>query len=172
MRTNNKNKPQKMKTGTKILAALFIVSVAMNVCLLQRGPVTETRIERDTVWRDTIINHPEPAEAKATGDTIYVKVPYTLAADTIHDSIAVALPVEQKRYEDSLYTAWVSGYRPALDSIRLSLPEITTTITKTIVKPSPRLSVGVQLGAGLGVFSRQPDIYAGVGVSWRLFGDK
>lgn len=161
-----------MKTGTKILAALFIVSVAMNVCLLQRGPVTETRIERDTVWRDTIINHPEPAESTATGDTIYVKVPYVLPADTIHDSITVVLPVEQKRYEDSLYTAWISGYRPALDSIRLSLPEITTTITKTIVKPLPRLSVGVQLGAGIGVVSRQPDIYAGVGVSWRLFGDK
>ena len=75
----------------------------------------------------------------------------------------------QKRYEDTLYTAWVSGYEPALDSIDLRLPTVTETVTKTIVKPSPLFSVGIQMGAGGGIFSRQPDIYIGVGGQLNLW---
>ena len=83
--------------------------------------------------------------------------------DTVHDSIEVPIPIMQKRYDDSLYTAWVSGYEPNLDSIDLRLPTITETVTKTIVKPSPLITVGIQAGAGIGIISRQPDIYIGVG---------
>lgn len=79
------------------------------------------------------------------------------------DSIEVPLPVEQKRYDDSLYTAWVSGYRPALDSIRLYQSEIVTTVTTTVVKPTPLITFGIQVGAGVGIIHRQPDIYIGFG---------
>lgn len=138
------------------------------------GPESETKVVHDTVWRDTIIREPLPSETINTGRVVYIKIPVAVPQpqtqrDTIRDSIEVPVPIVQKRYEDSLYTAWVSGYEPNLDSIRLYLPEVETTITETVVKSAPRLSVGIQGGAGVGVFSRQPDVYVGVGIQWRLW---
>ena len=51
-------------------------------------------------------------------DTLLLPVPIT---DTLmlHDTVLVHLPIEQRQYSDPRYTAWVSGYRPQLDSIRI-----------------------------------------------------
>ena len=159
-----------MKKGFWIVVALLIASVAMNVWFWQTEPEPSIVIERDTVWKDSIIREPVAAETINTGRVVYVKVavPQT-EHDTIRDSIDVPVPIVQKRYEDSLYTAWVSGFEPALDSINLRLPTITKTVTKTIVKKAPRLSVGVQAGAGVGIFKRQPDFWLGVGAQWRFW---
>lgn len=155
-----------MKKVFMVLMLLLIVSVAVNVVILTRQPETETKIERDTVWRDTTIREPVAVETVRTERVVMMKVavpqPQT-QRDTVHDSIEVPVPIMQKRYEDSLYTAWVSGFEPTLDSINLRLPTITETVTKTVVKPSPLITVGIQAGGGYGVFSRQPDIYIGVG---------
>ena len=78
------------------------------------------------------------------------------------------VPIIQKRYDDSLYTAWVSGFHPALDSIRLLLPEVTTTITRTIVE-EPLITLGLQAGAGYGFIQRQPDFYVGIGAQLNLW---
>lgn len=55
------------------------------------------------------------------------------ATDTlwIHDTLYISLPMEQRTYADSTYTAWISGYHPKLDSI-LIYPQ-TTTITILMV---------------------------------------
>lgn len=155
-----------MKKVFWIFVALLLASVAVNVVLMVRQPTVETKIERDTVWKDTTIYEPQPAETIDIGKTVYIKVavpqPQT-QHDTVHDSIEVPIPIIQKRYEDSLYTAWVSGYEPALDSIDLHLPTITETVTQTIVKPAPLITFGIQAGAGIGVINRKPDIYIGVG---------
>lgn len=159
-----------MKRAFWILVALLVGSIAVNIWLWMREPKVETNIETktDTIWRDTVIEKPVPTESVQTGKVVYIKVavpqPQT-QRDTVHDSIEVALPVEQKRYDDSLYTAWVSGFRPALDSIWLHLPEVqtTTTITHTIVKPSPRFSIGIQAGSGYGIVNKQFDLFVGVG---------
>ena len=37
----------------------------------------------------------------------------------LHDTVFVHLPIEQRQYSDPSYTAWVSGYRPQLDSIQI-----------------------------------------------------
>ena len=154
------------------LIGLIVLSFVANIYFLSRPePEPSVVIKRDTVWEDTTIYKPVPAETVDIGRTVYLRIPYPVPSgrDTIHDSIDVPIPIIQKRYDDSLYTAWVSGFEPNLDSINLRLPTITETITKTIVKPSPRLSFGIQGGAGVGVFSRQPDVYVGVGLQWRMF---
>ena len=154
------------------LVGLIALSFITNIYLLSRPePEPTVVIERDTVWNDTTIYKPLPAETIDIGKTVYLRIPYPVPSgrDTIHDSIDVPIPIIQKRYDDSLYTAWVSGFESNLDSIRLYQPTIYETITKTIVKQTPRLSVGVQGGAGVGVFSRQPDIYVGIGLQWRLW---
>ena len=159
-----------MKKAFWIILALLLVSIALNVWQCSNQPEPSVVIERDTVWKDTTIYQPTPAETIDVGKTVYIRIPYPeYKHDTIHDSIEVPVPIIQKRYDDSLYTAWVSGFQPALDSIRLYQPTIIETITNTIVKHAPRLSVGVQVGAGGGIFTRQPDVYVGVGAQWRLW---
>ena len=161
-----------MKKVFWILLAVLIVSIALNVWQCSNQPEPSVVVERDTVWKDSIIREPVAADTIQTDRVAYIKVavaqPQT-QHDTIRDSIEVPVPIYQKRYDDSLYTAWVSGFRPNLDSILIHQREIMTTVTKTIVKPAPRLSVGIQAGAGYGIINRQPDIYIGVGAQWRLW---
>ena len=161
-----------MKKAFWILLAVLVVSIALNVWQCSSQPEPSVVVERDTVWKDTTIYEPQAAETIEIGKVVYIKVavaqPQT-RPDTVHDSIEVPVPIYQKRYDDSLYTAWVSGFEPNLDSILIHQREITTTVTKTIVKPAPRLSVGIQAGAGYGIINRQPDIYIGIGAQWRLW---
>lgn len=160
-----------MKRAFWILVALLAASIAVNVWLWFREPKVETKIETktDTIWRDTVIEKPVPTESVQTGRVVYIRVPVPgerdTLRDTIRDSIDVPIPIAQKRYDDSLYTAWVSGYRPALDSIRLHMPEVqtTTTITNTIVRPQPHISLGIQVGTGYGLIHKQLDAFVGVG---------
>lgn len=162
-----------MKKCFWIVVTMLLVSIAMNVWFWRSEPEAKTVIERDTVWKDSIIHDPVPAETIQTGRVVYIKVPMPgerdTLRDTIRDSIEVPIHIMQKRYDDSLYTAWVSGFEPNLDSLRLHQPEIITTITKTIVKPSPLITVGIQAGGGYGVFNRQFDMYVGVGAQLNLW---
>ena len=78
------------------------------------------------------------------------------------DTVWVVVPRTQKRYVDSTYTAWISGYEPRLDSIEVY--QKTVTITKSVegrVK-SKRFNVGLTGGFGYGVFTRKPDVWVGV----------
>ena len=127
--------------------------------------------KHDTLWRNTTITHPTPTTSTQTGRTIFI--PYIVSeTDTIeaHDTLLVEVPVEQKRYDDSLYTAWVSGYQPQLDSIALHQPEVITTIERTIVKPAPRWSIGPSVGAGFSVTGQQQaGIFVGFTIQYRLW---
>ena len=147
------------------LLALIALSFVANIYFLSRPePEPSVVIKRDTVWKDTTIYKPVPVDSHKTGEIVYIRIPYPVPqpGDTIHDSIDVPVPITQKRYEDSLYTAWVSGYRPALDSIRLYQPTITITETRTIVE-EPMITFGIQGGAGYGITTHHHDIYIGVG---------
>ena len=182
--------PEKSYRGCGVtILALFILSLVTNVWLLKRGqvePESQVVIEHDTLWSDTTINKPVAADSAKTGEIVYIRIPYpvpsgcqgtgtwqdsaTYQSPGSPDSLDIPIPIEQKRYEDSLYTAWVSGFRPALDSIRLHQPEIVTTITETIVKPAPRLSVGPSVGAGVSITGTPHlGVYVGFTAQYRLW---
>ena len=152
---------------------LFLITLAWLLLMPSPQPPEPTIVvKHDTLWRDSIVREPAPKDSTPTGRIVYVRVPYLMTepADTVHDSIQVPLPIIQKRYDDSLYTAWVSGFQPALDSILLHQREITTTITKTIVKKAPRLSVGLSVGPGVSIDSeRHLGIYVGFTANYRLW---
>lgn len=157
------------KTIYILEALLFILVVtALVLCFNQRTP--SIVIEHDTIWRDTTIYQPLPAETINTGRVVYIKVPVsTTVRDTIRDSIEVSIPIVQKRYDDSLYTAWVSGYEPNLDSITVHQREVYTTITKIVDRPASRFAIGPSVGLGYGIYNRQPDVYVGVTATWNIW---
>lgn len=75
---------------------------------------------------------------------------------------------DQAYYEDSLYRAWVSGYRPRLDSLQVFPRTVYQTVTNDIyhtikVKDKRRLGLGLQAGYGY-----PGGAYIGVGLSWNI----
>lgn len=85
------------------------------------------------------------------------------------DTVWAVVPRTQKRYVDSTYMAWISGYEPRLDSIEVY--QKTVVVTKRVegrVK-NRRFNVGLTGGFGYGVFTRKPDVWVGVGCTWRMF---
>ena len=113
--------------------AIFLIAAAIRICTYSctsSNGYTSIEYQADTIRiRDTIrIPHPVSVTSR-TIDTMTVLVH---ATDTlwIHDTLYISLPIEQRIYADSTYTAWISGYRPKLDSI-LIYPQ-TTTITNTM----------------------------------------
>lgn len=85
------------------------------------------------------------------------------------DTVWAVVPRTQKRYVDSTYMAWISGYEPRLDSIEVY--QKTTVVTKSVEGrgKSKRFSVGLTGGFGYGVLTRKPDVWVGVGCTWRIF---
>ena len=116
----------------------------------------------DKVARDTVIVHdtvpdinPVPKDS-ATVKYVTRFLP-VVSHDTVdhflevtqmvHDTVEVQVPITSKHYGNKDYDAWVSGYEPSLDSIKVykETQYITETITRT-VKDSKHFFLDV--GAG------------------------
>lgn len=87
--------------------------------------------------------------------------------DTMHIGNTV-VEREQAYYEDSLYRAWVSGYRPRLDSLQIFPRTVFQTVTNdiyhTVTSKKKRWGLGLQAG-----YSYPGGLYFGAGVSYNLF---
>ena len=120
---------------------------------------TDTIIKRDTVTLipDTV------CDTVQLGERI-VKV---AVRDTLHriDTVTVSLPFVQKQYKDSNYSAWVSGYEPSLDSIKIFPKTIIVRESKVERKKDRRW--GVFGGVGIGVSDRITPC-VGVGIGYRI----
>ena len=105
-------------------------------------------------------------------DTLLISAPMApLLVFQLTDTMRIGDTVvyrEQAYYEDSLYRAWVSGYRPRLDSLQIFPKTVYQTVTNdiyhTITPRKKRWGLGMQVGYGY-----PSGIYAGVGVSYNLF---
>ena len=95
------------------------------------------------------------------GDNIPV---FAEVADS--DSVAVKIPITQKRYDGENYSAWVSGYEPSLDSIFVS--QRTDVVTIREKKPPNKWHIGVQCGVGYTFKSKQFEPFIGVGISYSI----
>ncbi len=96
---------------------------------------------------------------QSAGNTEYVDT-----ETTQNDSVYIDIPITQKTYSDSTYTAWVSGYDVTLDSIRVYRREEVVTITEK--QPPKRWHLGFTAGYGLGTAGLQP--YIGIGVTYSI----
>lgn len=115
---------------------LYIVVIVVLVTLLfsskRQIKVVENRVT-DTILKirvDTLTRYVPKYVTKRTTDTIYLQA---------NDKSEVAIEIEQKHYsENGVYDAWISGYKPQLDSIktypRVEYRTITNNITREIYK--------------------------------------
>jgi len=155
--------------ATLISLAAVSLLVAAYCCGLHRGKAAAPAPEiiRDTVvLRDTIVTLEPVIVTQRVTDTLEIEV-----LTVQHDTITAYLPREEVTYEDSSYTAIVSGVQPRLDYLAI-YPEVRTiTVTETINVPTAqRWGIGLQAGYGLTLADKKicAAPYIGVGVSWNL----
>ena len=82
------------------------------------------------------------------------------SSTTVCDSVLVEVPIEQRVFADSNYTAFVSGWRPVLDSIRITAP--TMVIKETVKQKAPRFGFGIAAGPSV-IYNGS--VHAGIGVT-------
>ena len=89
------------------------------------------------------------------------------AADHYPDTAqTVVLPITQQVYRDTTYTAWVSGYAAALDSIEVYPRTLIVRQTALPAAKPRRWSFGIQAGYGYTPKGMQP--YVGIGININL----
>lgn len=156
-----------------LIVALLVASVALNVRYYIGG--NDKKIVADTIKEtiyDTIPYYKPVLKDSLVINYITEKLPTVVKSDSdstgvekeITDSVEVEIPITQKIYEDSLYKAFVSGYRQSLDSLIIYSPKEVVTITN--IKPK-RWGVGIQVGYGFTPKGAHP--YIGVGISYNIF---
>ena len=106
--------------------------------------------EKPVIIRDTEVVERDPQIVYVRGDS-------------------VEIPIVQKRYADSTYTAWVSGYKPSLDSIEVYLKTVVQRETITLRKKAPRWGIGITGGYGFGTRNKDFEPFFGIGVYYRIF---
>lgn len=121
--------------------------------------VTDTIIERETITAipDTVYR------TVALGEKMVKVVVHDTLCKT--DTVTISLPFVQKQYKDSSYSAWISGYEPSLDSIRV-FPKTTIIRESKVVRQKDR-RWGVFGGVGIGVSDRITPC-VGVGIGYRI----
>ena len=72
------------------------------------------------------------------------------------DSVEVQLPITQKVYKDSSYTAYVSGFQPHLDSLIVYPQKYVVTISER--RKPPRWHIGPSVGVGVTTEGIQPTL--------------
>ena len=127
------------------IALVFFAIGALCGFFLGKGiyqPTYGEKVARDTViLRDTVPDY-QPAPVDSARVRYVTRVLPMVRHDTVsrvelitmHDSVAVEVPITSKHYQSNEYDAWVSGFEPSLDSIFVYREKeiITETITRTV----------------------------------------
>lgn len=148
----------------------FVMAFAAGYKVASSRPVEVVRDTVEVVRVDTIVQEKPVAVYYRIVDTMRVPV---RVCDTIRvrDSVFIELPMEQAFYQDSSYRAWVSGYRPALDSIEVYQKTKVVTITETVQEPRKRWGFGVTAGYGASIGADRSvtlSPFVGVGISYNF----
>lgn len=139
-----------MKVRTFFLFIIvFVVGAAAGMLLPRFCPFlrqqAEVVIATDTLTvRDTIREIRPIYVGNTRTDTMLVAVRDTIR---LRDTLFVTIDREQRHYRGDDYEAWVSGYRPALDSIHV-FPETRYITTENIfVEPRKCSSLALEASA-------------------------
>lgn len=125
----------------------------------------DTVIERDTVTKVDTFNVPHEILIPSKTDTIYQE---RIPRDTVLNTISKTYDIDNDSVGAHVV---ISGVNPRIDSMSIWAKKMTYTIDRTItktipIKDSKRFKIYPTIGVGYGVFSRKPDMYIGVGVTY------
>lgn len=129
-------------------------------------PIVE-KVERDTITIfDTIPQYFPVVRDSAIVNyvTKYLPVLHTDTMTqwfTMHDTVAVEVPITSKHYSSQNYDAWVSGFEPSLDSIKVYQKETVITETITRMKPPNKWELDFVGGIEYNTASQRYTPYAG-----------
>ena len=130
-----------------------------------RHTTIDTVIKRDTIIDVDTFNVPHTVLVPSKVDTIYQE---KIKNDT-------TLQVTRNIYDidnDSVGAhVVISGVNPRIDTMSIWAKKMTYTIDRTItktipIKDSKRFKIYPTIGVGYGVFSRKPDMYIGIGITY------
>ena len=154
---------------------IVIVTAAITALLLSPWLARE-RFQSRTNTIDTVID----VDTFTMIDT--VKVPNTILVPSKTDTVYqeriqkdTTLNVTRKTYDidnDSVGAHLVvSGVNPNVDTLSIWSKKTSYSVNKTIIKTIPmkdtkRFKIYPTIGVGYGVFSRKPDMYIGIGVTY------
>ena len=162
-----------------ILLLLLGISIGLNVWQHYHNDIDVVKSDTTVVYidhHDTVPVEVEkvvvrwkaytiPSTDVVIHDTLFAGNYAQDSAQIIPDSIEINLPITQTKYQDSLYTAWVSGYDAKLDSILIR--ERQTTILN-VVRKKKHWNYGIQAGGGFDVINQKPCVYIGFGGSYNF----
>ena len=156
------------------ITTILLVILSLVLFVLTIYYANNPQIEyRETVKNDTIIIKRIDTIKIEKNDIIYRDV-HILDTIYLRDT---ALFVEQKVFEDSISTIYISGVNTNLDSIEYRLPKDTVKIftekIQTVKEKESfwhnRFVVTAGVYAGYGLLTKKPDIYVGLGFGIRLY---
>ena len=176
----------------KKLISIFVLMIALGLSLFWNYKQYRDYKEQPTIVKEKVVvqyvekkdTMPTAKEETSVGT---VKIPVkkqksaamenqtdsVLLADDVQDvQDSVEIELTQKVYSDSTYTAYVSGYKPNLDSIFIRQRYVTNTrIEERVVKEKAfrRLNFGITVGYGYGFQSKTFEPFAGVGITYYPF---
>lgn len=126
-----------------ILAFIFGIIIGLVIINPRIINVIRKNSHSDTTtvitYKEVPVYIPTPSTTSIIGNFVVKQVPILLALnDTIREPYYVGtdliIPREQKYYSTSQYKAWISGYKPSLDSVTIFQPTTTITIENTAQK--------------------------------------
>ena len=127
----------------------------------------DTVIKRDTIIDVDTFNVPHTVLVPSKTDTIYQE---KIKNDT-------TLQVTRKTYDidnDSVGAhVVISGINPMVDTLSIWAKKTSYTVNRTITKTIPikdtkKFKIYPTIGVGYGVFSRRPDMYIGIGLTYNF----
>jgi len=82
-------------------------------------------------------------------------------SNMMHDTVAVEVPITSKHYGNERYDAWVSGFEPSLDSIKVYQRTEYITERVTLSKPPNKWELDAVAGLDYNIMSKHFTPYAG-----------
>ena len=175
-----------------VLLTLLFLSVFVNIWQYNRysNLIQEEKIvilEKIDTIRDTIPKIIKEDIIRIDKDTFNV---YKLIYDTLYldkdidnnynnidsiyskDSLGVIvdIPISQRVYsDDSTYVAYVSGYKPQLDSINVFRKEMLIEKTFGVREKPKRWGIGPFVGVGYDISNNKVGGVIGIGVTYNIF---
>lgn len=191
------------KNKLYIIGILIAIVVGYLICIFtQKEQKTVGTFKTDTISIsriDTFFSYKPIKQKERVIDTLWLSKCHTskengVIANYKDKDSSKYLLITQKKYEDSTYTAYVSGVNPNLDSIKTYNRNTTKIITNTIEKTtyknsgarfyliggadrldnkySPNIGLGVSfpkrlfLNGKVGIYNNKP--YYGFNIGWQI----